>query len=430
MVGAYFDHDIARMVSSELEGALRLSIAALIGVGVGLEREWSGHTTGPDARFAGLRTFLLLGIAGGAAGLMAARGAELLAAAIALGGVALAVGAYVLTTSRDTATVDGTTEAAALAVLALAMLAGMGWLTLAAGAGSVMVLALTEKARLHALVRHVGETELHATLQFAVLALVVLPLLPVGPLFGQLAVRPRALWMVVLLFSALNFAGYLARRALGAERGYGVTGALGGIISSTAVTLTFSRQSRVDDALGVSLARGVIAACTVLVPRVLVLSALLNPAVALALAPRLAPPFVVGVAIVWLAWRRETAPATLPPDHRSPLRLASALQMAVAFQVAITAITFARDRFGTLGLYSTAAALGLTDVDALTVSMSSPSSLVPAAIAARALAIGVLANTLLKLALAAWVGRSGFRRAAAAGLLGLAAASLAGLLFV
>lgn len=419
------------MIGSEFEGVTRLAISGLIGLGVGVEREWSGHTSGPDARFAGMRTFLLLGLLGGGVGVLAAQGHEILAAALALGGAALPPVAYFLAVQRPGATADGTTEAAALVVLVLSTIAGMGWLTLAAGAGAVMVLALSEKNRLHGLVRHLGETELHAALQFAVLAVVVLPLLPSGPLFGALAIRPRALWTVVLLFSALNFAGYVARRAIGAQRGYGVTGALGGLISSTAVTLTFSRQSRIDGAFGIPLARGVVAACTVLVPRVLVVSALLSPAVALALAPRLLPPFVVGLLIVVFAWRHDTEQATTSPNEsKSPLRLASALQMAVAFQVALSAVTFVRSTFGAMQLYGAAAVLGLTDVDALTVSMSSPSSALPAEIAARALAIGVLANTLLKLSLAVMIGRSRFRRAAAVGLLGLAAASVAGLAFV
>jgi uncharacterized membrane protein (DUF4010 family) len=416
------------VIDSELAGATRLAIAGLIGLGVGLEREWSGHTTGPDARFAGIRTFLLLGLLGGSAGLLASEGYGVLGSAFALGGGALSVAAYVMAARRHDAGVDGTTEAAALVVLVLAAIAGLGWIMLAAGTGSVVVLVLSEKNRLHGLVRRLGETELQATLQFTVLALVVLPLLPPGPLFGALAIRPRALWTVVLLFSALNFAGYLARRAVGSRRGYGIAGALGGLISSTGVTLNFSRQSRSEDAPAIPLARGVIAACTVLVPRVLVISALLNPPVTVRLAPLLLPPFVVGLMITIFAWPKDARRSmSEEPEGKSPLRLASALQMAVAFQVAITAIAFARSAFGTMGLYGTAAVLGLTDVDALTVSMGSPSSLLPPAIAAHALAIGILANTLLKLTLTIAVGRTTFRRAAAVGLLGLAVASVAGL---
>lgn len=418
-------------IASELEATTRLAVAGAIGLIVGLEREWSGHTTGPDARFAGIRTFLLLGLLGGAAGLLAAQGLETIGSALAITGGALTVAAYVMATRRHTAHVDGTTEAAALAVIALTVVAGLGWMTLAAGTGAVVVLALSEKTRLHALVGRLGDTELHAALQFTVLALVVLPLLPAGPLFGPLAVRPRALWGVVLVFSAISFAGYIARRMVGAQRGYGIAGALGGVISSTAVTLNFSRQSRVDQTSGIALARGVIAACTVLLPRVLVVSAVINPRVSLALAPMLLPPFVVGLLIVIFAWRtspHQSAPE--PIDDKSPLRLMNALQMAVGFQLAITGLAYARSAFGTAGLYGTAAVLGLTDMDALTVSMSSPSALLAADMAARALAIGILANTALKLTVALAIGRPQFRRATAAGLLGLAGASIAGLLLL
>jgi len=422
------------MVPSEYEGAVRLGIATLIGLGAGVEREWSGHTSGPDARFAGVRTFTLLGLLGGVSGLLLAQGHELMTLGLVLGGVALVVSSYVMATRRPTSGIDGTTEAAALTVLALATLAGTGWVMLAAGAGSLMVLALSEKQRLHGLVRNIGDKELHAALQFSVLALVVLPLLPTGPVLGELAIKPRTLWIVVLLFSALNFAGYLARHAVGPERGYGIAGALGGVVSSTAVTLNFSRQSQRDDEPGIPLARGVIAACTVLVPRVLIVSAVLNPAVALALAPRLLPAFGVGLALVLFAWRRQTSAmgsieSQPVEDVANPLRLTSALKMAIAFQVALSAIAFVRREFGDAGLYGTAAALGLTDVDALTVSMSSPSSSLQPALAARVLTFGILSNTLMKLTLTLVLGRKAFRRAAVTGLLGLAAATAAGMVF-
>ena len=412
------------MFESEADGAARLAIAAVIGIGVGLEREWSSHTTGPDARFAGLRTFLLLGLLGGTTGLLAARGYERLAVAFALGGVGLAVGAYVMAMGREGSTPDGTTEAAAIGVLALSALAGVGWLTLAAGAGALMVLALTEKNRLHGLVRHLGQTEWHAAVQFAVLAVVVLPLLPAGPLFGVLAFRPRMLWTVVLLLSAVNFAGYIARRAVGARRGYGITGALGGVISSTAVSLGFARQSRTDRDVGIPLASGVIAACTVLVPRVLIVSAFLSPAVAVALMPLLVPAFAIGVVVVFFANRSGAhAPSAPTADDRSPLHFRSALEMAVLFQLSMTAIAYASQLLGRVELFGMAALLGLTDVDALTVAMASPSSGVATDIAARAIAIGVLANTLLKLGIVVVVGRSTFRAATAAGLMALATAS-------
>lgn len=122
------------MIDSQAVAAVRIGIAALIGLATGLEREWSGHATGPDARFAGLRTFSLLGALGGIAGVLTDASYGALAAMIALGGVTLCVGGYVAATRRATATTDGTTEAAALTTIALGVLVG-----LAAPSGKSMI---------------------------------------------------------------------------------------------------------------------------------------------------------------------------------------------------------------------------------------------------------------------------------------------------
>lgn len=415
----------------QLAAALRLAVAALIGLAVGLEREWSGHAAGPEARFAGLRTFLLLGLLGGAAGLLALEGHEILAAAIAAGGAALSIAAYVMVVRQQGADRDGTTETAAILVVALGVLAGAGSWLIAAGAGSVMVLALNEKKRLHGAISHVKQEELRAALQFAVLALVVLPLLPEGPFFGWAAIRPRALWMIVLLFCALNFAGFLARRSAGPSRGYLLTGLLGGVISSTAVTIGFARYSRQYPNAAAALAVGVIGACTVLVPRVLVVSSVLNPAVATELAPFLVPAGLIGAVVVAVAWRfgswdsgsEVAAPVSwLAPDEKNPLRLWVAIRLAIIFQVALMAVTYVRQMWDVKGLYSTAVVLGLTDVDALTVSMSTPSTNILPLIAARAIAVGILANTFVKLGISVAVGSGRYRLISAGVLLAMAVA--------
>jgi uncharacterized membrane protein (DUF4010 family) len=417
------------MIESQLEMAARLAIASLVALASGLEREWSGHTSGPNARFAGIRTFFMLGLVGGVTGILADLSYSAVAAALALGASALCVAAYATSVRRAGAEADGTTEAAALAVIALGVVAGIGYLGIAAGAGALVVLMLREKQHLHRFVRQLDEPELRAGLQFAVLAVVVLPLLPEGPYLGALAIKPRALWMIVLIFSALNFLGFIARRIAGANRGLAIAGAIGGAFSSTMVTLTYSRQSRSDEQLGTPLARGVIAACTVLVPRVLIVCAVINPEVALALLPIVAPAFVAGVAFLFLAWRGDhESDGVAEVGSENPLRLVTAIQMAIAFQAAMIAIAFVRQRWGTPGVYATAAALGLTDVDALTVSMSRHEAALAAITAARAIAIGILSNTALKFAVVVVLGRSTFRRRAVIGLAALAAASVAGLL--
>jgi uncharacterized membrane protein (DUF4010 family) len=241
------------------------------------------------------------------------------------------------------------------------------------------------------------------------MALVVLPLLPEGP-YGPLGgIQPRALWALVLFFSGLSFLGYVARCIAGPGHGYLVTGLLGGLVSSTNVTFTFARLSRSDPAGARALAFGAVAANAMLYPRVIVAVSVLKPVLLYPLIPLLAgPALIAAVAAASGAGRVRAAGA---PDlgQRNPLQLGAALQMAILFQVVMVVVHVAREVWGHAGVLTSAAVLGLTDVDALTVSMARGAEAGSAALAAVAIAIGVLANTVLKLSLALLFGETRFR---------------------
>ncbi len=398
-----------------------LAIAALGGAVVGLERQWSGHAEGPRARFGGIRTFTLLGLLGGVAGQLLAA-APLVAAALVAGAAGLVVAAYAAASRTD---VDGTTEAAALVVLAAAVLAGAGHTALASGLAATTGLLLIEKSRLHAAVARLDGVDLRAGIRFAAMAVVVLPLLPPGPFGPGIGIRPRELWALVLFFSGLSFAGHIARKTFGARYGLTAAGALGGLVSSTNVTLTFARASRDDAALARPLGFGVVAANLVLFPRVLAATAALNPPLAAALLPSLLAPAAVAAAVTAWGVRHATATLSSPAVSTNPLQVGAALQMAVLFQAVLYLVEAAQAWFGQAGLFAAAAALGLTDVDALTVTMARGAATRSGLdAAARAIAVGVLANTVLKTAIALVVGRGPFR--AVAGLaLGVIAVALA-----
>lgn len=400
---------------------VRLAIAALVGLAVGIEREWSGHGAhGPEPRFAGVRTFFLLGGTGGMAGWLLTIGYSASAVALVSGMSLVIAIAYWVAAREGGAAIDGTTEVAAILVLGLGILAGVGETAVAGGAGAVAVLALSEKDTIRAAIARLDETEMRAALQFAVLALVVLPVLPdktYGPLGG---INPRELWSVVLIFSGLSFAGFIARRLVGESRGYGVTGALGGLVSSTAVALQFSRLSRERPALSMSLAGGTVAATTVLVPRVVIVSYLLNYEVAFALLPYLAPAFLAGVAMVGALLVRTGESRDGGDDalvERNPLGLAMSIKMALAFQATLMLIEFVRAQYGSSGVLVSAALLGLSDTDALTLSMNRLGSTTGAvSLAAEAIAVGVSSNALVKLIIAVALGGPAYRARAAAGL--------------
>lgn len=385
---------------------LALLVATLGAAGIGVERQQSGHASGADARFAGIRTFTLLGLAAGIAGTLARIGQPWLAAVVLIGCVALVVVAYARASLRD---VDATTEVAALVAIAAGVTAGLGFTTAASGVIAVTVLLLVEKSRLHALVAHVDDEEMRAAARFAVMAVVILPLLPEGP-FGPLdGVRPRALWLLVLFFTGLSFIGYVARRIAGAAHGYPLTGALAGIVSSTNATVTFARLSRAHQVPASALATGTVAACTVLFPRVLIATTVLDSRVAVALLPYVLPPFLLGVLVVTLWLRGADADTERAHDTSNPLQVWPALQMALTFQMVLFGVALVRDWLGAGGLLATGAVLGLTDVDALTISMAGGTSTgIPVDTAAEAIVVGIVANSAMKAAVALVVGTREF----------------------
>ena len=414
------------MTDPELR-TLGVIIATLGGAAIGVERERSGHAEGPGARFAGVRTFTLLGGLAGLAGWLWAEQMPWLSVVLLAGAAALVVVAYHAAAARDP---DGTTEVAALVTLAAGVLGGLGQLRFSSAVIAVTALLLIEKSRVHALVQRMDETAVRAGIRFAVMAIVLMPLLPTGP-YGPLGgVRPRELWVFVLFFSGISFAGYIARLFVGARHGYLVAGLIGGIVSSTSVTLSFSRASRrEDESVGRPLAFGVIAACTTLFVRVVVATAVLSFPLALRLLPLIAAPFLVGVAAVLIGLRRPRQERPEVSTLQNPLQVGAALQMAALFQAVLFMVEVVRTTWGDVGLVVSGAILGLADVDALMISMAHTVATggsvgAPAA----AIAVGILSNTLFKLALATSLSRPPFRRTAGLGLAALAAASLAALL--
>ncbi|MFN0106201.1 MAG: MgtC/SapB family protein [Bryobacteraceae bacterium] len=401
-----------------------LLIAALGGAAIGMERQWSGHASGPAARFAGVRTFTLLGLFAGLSGVLWTAGFAWAAGILLAGAVGLILIAYLAASRVD---VDGTTEVAAMMVLAAGLLAGLGNGRVAGGLFAGTALLLVEKSRLHSLVQKIPGTGLSAGARFAVLALVVLPLLPEGPYGPWGGLRPRELWMLVLFFSSLSFTGYIARGVAGPGRGYVLTGFLGGLISSTNVTWTFSKLSRREQGLAGPLALGVVAACTVMYFRVFTALLVLERRMAFDVLPYLAIPAAVGVGLVAFGLWRNPPSTDGDGSAENPLQLGAALQMALLFQAVLYAVYWAREWGGGTGLVASGAVLGLTDVDALTLSMART---VEDPAAPAALLAGVFANGVLKLGVTVTVGGGRFRRTAGAGLALLAVSSAAGLAFL
>jgi uncharacterized membrane protein (DUF4010 family) len=215
------------------------------------------------------------------------------------------------------------------------------------------------------------------------------------------------------LFSGLSFVAYIARRIVGPGRGYFVTGLLGGLVSSTNVTFTFARTSRTDPLNARAVAVGAVAGNAMLYPRVLVATAVLNLPLLPLVFPYLVLPGLVAAAVATIGFRRTGSAGTPAPAMVNPLQLTGALQMALVFQAVLMLVHLAGRTAGDAGVFVSATVLGLTDVDALTVSMArGVAETASLHTAAAAIALGVLSNTGLKLAVALVFGSPPFKQIA------------------
>jgi uncharacterized membrane protein (DUF4010 family) len=213
--------------------------ALACGLLVGIERGWKLRDEKPESRVAGVRTFTLLGLGSGIAGLLGSIGEIIVAGSIAVGMIAIMVIAY----SRElTNQHDSTSAVAAISTIAIGFLAGFGNPSLAIACAAIGVALLALREELHGLVERLDADDVKALARFAVIAGAVLPFLPSGN-YGPLgAWNPQRLWLVVVLVTGFSFVGYVANRIFGERHGTIATALIGGAYSSTAVTQALAQR--------------------------------------------------------------------------------------------------------------------------------------------------------------------------------------------
>lgn len=394
-------------------------IALLIGALVGVEREKKKVDTQKPS-FAGIRTFILLSEAGALSAWLAVQTAmPVIFIAALIGLLLLIAAAYVLEKRADPASVGLTTELAGLTVFLLGAAVMFGHAAIAVALAVVNTSLLAFKDPLHGAVQKLGKDDIFAGLKLLIASFIVLPLLPDMPVDPLQALNPYKLWLLVVLISALSLVGYVATRWLGSARGVAITGLTGGLVSSTAVTLSMARESRLstqdrtlrfDDAY----AAGVLVAWCVMFGRVLGMILLLNPKL---LAPLLWPfgaMLAVNAGLALWFYRCSWRDAAHRADHvavvplKNPFSLWSASKFGLLFAVVLLLVELARKSFSASGVLYVAVLAGLTDVDAITLSMSDfgkdPERL---GLAAQAVVAAVWANTLVKAGLTVALGSRG-----------------------
>jgi uncharacterized membrane protein (DUF4010 family) len=388
------------------------------------------HAQSGEQRPGGVRTFPLLAIAGGGLYLLdTARLLPCTAGLLILGAWLFAYYARDLRAPADRRGVELIVPVCNVLAYLLGplSLAEPPWL--AVGVTVTAVLLLAERERLHELARRVELREIVVAGQFLILTGLVLPLLPDEPVTSLTNITPYKAWLALLAVCTISYGSYLLRRYVAPADGDLWIAALGGLYSSTATTVVLARRAAADAAALPRARAGIILATTLMYPRVLVIVAVFNASLAVALAPSLLALGALGLLLALWQYRRAGAVRPEPPSGagpRNPLELTAAALFAVLFVVISIVSSWVKARFGAAGIEILAAIVGVTDIDPFVLSLAQGAvSDLPVAAAASAILIATSSNNVLKAGYAASF--AGLRQSLATGgsLLGLALTGLA-----
>ncbi len=403
-----------------------LAAALVVGWLIGLERGWIARDQAEGSRVAGLRTFSLIGLAGG---VLASLPAGMAGPALAAGlfGLALLLAVSYREAVRANGGLSATTAVAALLTCALGALAASGHAVSALAAAVVAAVLLDYKSTLHGWLQLVEQRELRAGLQLGVLSVVVLPLLPDAGYGPHQALNPYRLWWAVVLLAGLSLAGHAAMRLSGPQRGVLWTGLIGGIATSTSATLALARRVRAEPALQAAALAGALASSGVMFLRILGIVAVLQVALARALAwPLLGAAATLFVLAAWHWSRRGAAPAGGASEEIAPFDLGSVVGFGALLALVVVLVDSAKAWFGAPGVYTVAALSGLVDVDPVIVSLARLHGAGgTAAEALVGIGVAVLANMVTKVSMASAAGGLRFGRALVPGYAAAVAAAAA-----
>jgi len=347
-----------------------LLVALTIGFLIGLERGWSKRELEPGRRIAGIRTFGLISLLGGLTMLLG-RESSIWVIALAFGGLGLLVASAAFIEAQRTGEYGITTEVAVFIAFILGALAMTPYAKLAAATAVITAIILGTKPLLHQWVRKLEAEEIYAVFKLLLISVVMLPILPRRAYDPWGAFNPYEIWWMVVLISAISFAGYFAVKIAGGGRGILLTGMLGGLVSSTAVTLSLSRMAKATPEGHRIFAAGVIAASTTMFPRILIIAGLLRPQLSELLLGPIVLVTAIGYLFVWWLVRGQVHRASKAKlKLQNPFEFGVALRFGLFLAMILWLTQILKDWMGLAGIYLTAAVSGITDVDAITLSLA------------------------------------------------------------
>ena len=345
----------------------KLIIAVLIGVLIGLEREHSKPAN--EKTFAGVRTFPLISILGFVAALISSVTSFWIYFAIFIGYSSLITAAYIF--SAKFGRPGGTTEVSTILVFILGSLVYWNYVVLAAIIAVVVATFLTLKIQLHRFVGKVSEEDLYATIKLAIITVIILPLLPnreIGPLN---ILNPQMIWLMVIFISGISFIGYVFVKIFGQNKGIPITGLMGGLVSSTAVSYSFSKKSKENNEIAKNFGLGILLASTVMYPRIFLIVLVLNSALINSVWLPLTLFTLTNVAVCYFMLKKINSNRSQHEiDLKNPFKLKSALLFGLIFAIMIFLAKTAEIYLGKNGIYAASAFGGLASIDAIIVSLT------------------------------------------------------------
>lgn len=377
--------------------ALGLSLG--LGMLVGFQRQWTASAVG------GIRTFPLVTLLGTLIGVI---GPEFgwLAASGLVGVASLLVVANVAKQQNGDTDPGMTTEVAALVMYVVGLVLAAGEFAAAILVSGVVVMLLHWKNWLHGLIERMGEQDIRAVMNLVLIALVILPLLPDQAYGPYDVLNPYKIWLMVVLIVGISIAAYVVHKWLGARAGVVLGGMLGGLISSTATTVSYARQARSNPQLALAAAMVILIASSVVNVRVLFELGVVAPELLKSALPPIGIVLLVMVlecGVLYLFSRKATSTAP-PPEN--PAQLKPAVFFGALYAVILFLVAATRDLFGQGAVYGIAAISGLTDVDAITLSTARlfREERMSASVVWRTVLIATMSNLVFKTGVAAALG--------------------------
>lgn len=386
----------------DTEIIINLLVSLAIGAIIGFEREWKTQKKSDKSYDAGLRTFAVVSFLGGISAVLSNTITPFILPALALGLSSIIFISYRLNAKRS-ADFGYTTEVTLLLVFAIGAFAAVGYRIEAIAFAAIVVALLRLKSKLHVYIKALDADEVNATIQLLLLAAVALPLLPNKDIGPGGTINPRTIGILILLIAGISYFGYFSVKLLGNRLGIFLTALLGGLTSSTAVAVAFSKMASANKRASPALLGGGISlAAAMMGPRLLVMVGILNYSLLPFLSPVLIAITVIPIsAVIWIAFRQQknNKPAT-PLELKNPLQLDSAAIYGIVLSILFLVVYYIETYFGAAGVYALAATSGIADVDAISITLAK--SAMPVGdkltlqVAANGILIAVFANTLVK----------------------------------